>query len=276
MAFIIPDNILETLICTFCHKYLSVKPVTVYPNRDVACGRCAVSEKQKNGRGRTDVESLYGKIAETWLFKCINRFDGCRELLTCSQVLDHEKVCLGKIHKCPICFEEMLSFLVIRHFYSNHKDAILDSPAFVLNLDYYSEMSRIYIYSEEDNLFSLYINYSKSENTIKLELVYMGSDKIASNISHQFTITSENNEFDINFSSKPSCTNEFSIVDTSNMSHLIFVKFKIFYPNSKFWAITENVNSSSSSISNSPEQPKPSQGENTKQTKFFNFPTTVI
>uniref|UniRef100_A0A6P7H1V5 Uncharacterized protein LOC114343429 n=1 Tax=Diabrotica virgifera virgifera TaxID=50390 RepID=A0A6P7H1V5_DIAVI len=166
----------------------------------------------------------------------------------------------------------MLSFLVIRHFYSNHKDAILDSPAFVLNLDHYSEMSRIYIYSEEDNLFSLYINYSKSENTIKLELVYMGSDKIASIISHQFTITSENNEFDINFSSKPSCTNEFSIVDRSNMSHLIFVKFKIFYPNSKFWAITENVNSSSSSISNSPEQPKPSQGEKYQTNQILQFP----
>uniref|UniRef100_A0A6P7GY33 Uncharacterized protein LOC114342105 n=1 Tax=Diabrotica virgifera virgifera TaxID=50390 RepID=A0A6P7GY33_DIAVI len=274
MAFIIPDNILETLICTFCHKHLSVKPITVYPNRDVACGRCAISEKQKNGR--TGVESLYGKIAETWLFKCINRFDGCRELLTCSQVLDHEKVCLEKIHKCPICFEEMTSFLMPKHFHSNHEHAILYSRGFVINLDC-SEILYIYsssymLYQEEDNLFFLYISYSTSENILKLELVYMGSDKQASNISHQFTVTSENEEFQIICKPKPSCANEFSVVDTSNMSHLIDITFKLIYQNSKFWAITENVDSSSSNLSNSLEKPKPNQEEINQTNQILEFP----
>ncbi|XP_028146948.2 uncharacterized protein LOC114340409 isoform X2 [Diabrotica virgifera virgifera] len=282
MAFIVPDKVLESLICTFCHKYLSVKPTTVYPNRDVECGRCVMADKQE--KQRAAVESLYGKIAEKCVFKCINRFDGCRELLTYSQVLDHEKVCLENIHKCPICYEEMTSFMMLQHFHSNHKDAILDSSAFPFNLKHYLETTGIYIYQEEDNLFFLYISYSKSENTIKLELVYMGSDKLASNIYHQFTVTSENKEFDINCKSKPSCANEFSIVDVSNMSHLINVKFKLIYQNAQFFTIpenvylssienslenlnqnlkdltiSENVNSSSSSTNNSLEEPEPSE-----------------
>ncbi|XP_028131663.1 uncharacterized protein LOC114327293 [Diabrotica virgifera virgifera] len=281
MAFIIPDKILETLICTCCHKYLSVKPITVYPNRDVECGRCAVTNKQKQ---RVGVESLYGKIIEKCLFKCINRFDGCRELLTYSQVLDHEKVCLEKIHQCPICYKEMTSFLMVRHLHSNHKDAILRCPGFVFNLKHYLKRPSTYIYQDEDNLFFLYISYSKSENTIKLELVYMGRDKLASNIYHQFTVTDENKEF--NFKSKPSRANEFSIVDASDTSKLIYVEFKLIYQNLQFFTISENLhsssiknsletsnqnlevlpipenaNSSSSSINNSLEKPRPNQGK---------------
>ncbi|XP_050501311.1 uncharacterized protein LOC126881220 [Diabrotica virgifera virgifera] len=242
MAFIIPDKILEPLICTFCHKYLSVKPVTVYRNRDVECGRCTQADKQNQ---RIGVESLYGRIAETCLFKCINRFDGCRELLTYSQVVDHEKICLEKIHKCPICYEEVTSFLILRHFNSNHKDAVLNSPAFVFDLNDYSETPSTFIYQEEDNLFFLYISYSKSENTIKLELVYLGSDKLALNIYHQFTVTSKNKDFYINYNSKPSHTNEFFIVDATNMSNLINVKFKLIYHNLQFFTISENDHSSS-------------------------------
>uniref|UniRef100_A0A6P7GG64 Uncharacterized protein LOC114342106 n=1 Tax=Diabrotica virgifera virgifera TaxID=50390 RepID=A0A6P7GG64_DIAVI len=267
MAFIIPNNVLETLICSYCHKFLSVKPIIVYPNRDVECGRCAVTQKQK--KRRSGVESLYGKIIEKCLFKCINRFDGCRELLTCAQVPHHEKVCLEKIHKCPTCFEEMTSFLMLRHFHSKHEDAILDSSAFVFNLDHYSEVSSIYLYPEEDNLFFLYISYSKSENTIKFELVYMGSDKQASNIYHQFTVTSENKEFNIKCSSKPSCINDFSVVDVSNMSRLIYVKFKLIYQNLKFCTITENLNASSSSINNSLEISNLNQVETNPTNQIF-------
>ncbi|XP_028129446.1 uncharacterized protein LOC114325562 isoform X1 [Diabrotica virgifera virgifera] len=177
----------------------------------------------------------------------------------------------------------MTSLLMLQHFHSNHKDAILDIPAFVFNLNHYLEMSEIYIYQEEDNLFFLYISYINSENTIKLELVYMGSDKLASKIYHQFTVTSEDKEFVVNLNSKPSCNNEFSIVDVSNMSNIINVKFKVIYNNLRLFftipknvdlssiknsleklnqnlealSITENVNSSSSS--NSLEKTKPIQ-----------------
>ncbi|XP_050516891.1 uncharacterized protein LOC126891686 [Diabrotica virgifera virgifera] len=225
MAFILPDNILDTLLCSFCHKYLSVKPVKIYPNRLIQCGRC-VENKEHSIYKLKGVESLFGRIAQKILFKCVNRFDGCRELLTYSQVRDHEQACLEKNHRCPICYEEMASFLMLRHFYSNHKYAVLDCPAFVFNLKDHLEMPSVYLYQEEDNLFFLYISYRKSENAIKLDLVYMGCSKLATNIYHQFTVRSEKKEFDIVLDPKP-CTNDFFVVDVLHMSNLIQIKFKI-------------------------------------------------
>ncbi|XP_050516890.1 uncharacterized protein LOC126891685 [Diabrotica virgifera virgifera] len=233
MAFILPDNILDTLVCSFCHKYLSVKPVKVYPNKLIQCGRCVDVDNEEAPVNKSEgVESLYGKLAETILFKCVNRFDGCRELLTYSQVRDHEQVCLEKIHKCPICYEEMASFLILPHFRSKHKDSTLDCPAFVFNLNDYLEMPSVYIYQEEDNLFFLYISYRKSENTIKLYLVYQGSYKLAKNIYHEFTVSSENKEFDIVLNEKP-CTDDFFVVDISDMPNLIQIKFKLIDRNLK-------------------------------------------
>ncbi|XP_072398927.1 uncharacterized protein [Diabrotica undecimpunctata] len=241
MLFIIPDNILETLLCSFCHKYLSVKPVKVYPNRLIQCGRCDNNEEQSTHKSE-GVESLYGAIAENILFKCVNRFDGCRELLKYSQVWDHEQACLVKLHKCPICYEEMASFLMLRHFHYKHKNAILDCPAFVFNLNDLLEMPSGYIYQEEDNLFFLYISYSQSENTIKLGLVCMASYKLAENIYHQFTLSSEKKEFDIVMNPK-SCNNDFFVVDISHMSNLIHIKFKLFDRNLKVLASSEVSNS---------------------------------
>ncbi|XP_050517891.1 uncharacterized protein LOC126892404 isoform X2 [Diabrotica virgifera virgifera] len=231
MAFILPDNILETLLCSFCHKYLSVTPTKVYPNRLIQCGRC-VDDKEHSIHNFEAVESQYGKIAQNILFKCVNRFDGCRELLTYSQVPEHEQVCLEKIHKCPICDEEMASFLILRHFHSKHKDAILDCPALVFSLNDHLEMPSVYVYQEEDNLFFLYISYIRSENIIKLDLVDIGSSKLAKNIYHQFTVSSENKEFDIVLNPQP-CTDDFFVVDLSHMSNLIQIKFKLIDRNLK-------------------------------------------
>ncbi|XP_050516892.1 uncharacterized protein LOC114332058 [Diabrotica virgifera virgifera] len=242
MAFILPDNILETLLCSFCHKYLSVKPTKVYPNRLIQCGRCVDKKEQEQSIHDFEaVESQYGKIAENILFKCVNRFDGCRELLTYSQVKDHEQVCLEKIHECPICGEEMASFFLLRHFDSNHKDAILDCPAFVFKLNDLLEMPSVYIYQEEDNLFFLYISYTKSENTIKLYLVYIGSYELAKNIYHQFTVSSENKEFDVVLDPRL-CTDDFFVVDISHMSNLIQIKFKLIDRNLKVLTAPEISN----------------------------------
>uniref|UniRef100_A0A6P7GRI6 Uncharacterized protein LOC114345532 n=1 Tax=Diabrotica virgifera virgifera TaxID=50390 RepID=A0A6P7GRI6_DIAVI len=242
MAFILPDNILETLLCSFCHKYLSVKPTKVYPNRLIQCGRCVVNEESSIHKSEgVGVESQYGKIAQNILFKCVNRFDGCRELLTYSQVRDHEQVCLEKIHECPICGDEMASFLILRHFQSKHKDAILEHTAFIFKLNDLLEMPSVYIYQEEDKLFFLYISYSKSENTIKLYLYYIGSYKLAKNIYHQLTVSSENKEFDVVLDPKP-CTNDFFVVDISHMSNLIQIKFKLIDRNLKVLTAPEISN----------------------------------
>ncbi|XP_028141939.1 uncharacterized protein LOC114335847 [Diabrotica virgifera virgifera] len=247
MAFILPDNILETLLCNFCHKYLSVKPIKVHPNRLIQCGRC-IENTDKSMHKSEAVESQYGKIAKNMLFKCVNRFDGCRQLLTYSQVSDHEQVCLERIHECPICGEDMVSLLMLRHFHSNHRDAILESPAFLFKLNDLLDVPSVYIYQEEDNLFFLYISYSKSENTIKLYLLYIGIYKLAKNIYHEFTVSSENKDFDIVLNPKP-CTDDFFVVDISHiMTNLIQIKFKLIDRNLKVLTAPEISNAVRSPI----------------------------
>lgn len=89
MVFIIPDRILDDLICDVCNRYLSVKPVKIYRDKQVKCGRC--SKKEDEG-----VTSLYHILAQNSLFKCINRFDGCNKLLAYLEVRTHEETCKGK------------------------------------------------------------------------------------------------------------------------------------------------------------------------------------
>uniref|UniRef100_A0A6P7H511 Uncharacterized protein LOC114346180 n=1 Tax=Diabrotica virgifera virgifera TaxID=50390 RepID=A0A6P7H511_DIAVI len=135
----------------------------------------------------------------------------------------------------------MASFLMLRHFQSKHKDAILEHTAFVFKLNDHLEIPSVYIYQEEDNLFFLYISYTKSENTIKLYLVYIGSHKRAKNIYHQFTVSSEHKEFDVVLNPRP-CTDDFFVVDISHMSNLIQIKFKLIDRNLKVLTAPEISN----------------------------------
>ncbi|CAH1107410.1 unnamed protein product [Psylliodes chrysocephalus] len=251
MAFIIPDSILETLICHACSKYLSVKPVIVYPNRRVKCGRCARSKRQSDG-----AVSLYGAIAEKCLFKCVNRFDGCRELLTYSQVRNHEKVCASKVYQCPICVNnhEFPTFLLVKHFNDKHRECILDVPVLFLNIDKYSETSLVYFYRLEDNVFFLHLYVSRMEELIKVNVSYLGNSKAANDITQQITMTSEKNLFE--YSSKiKSCSvfgknNDFFSIKIKNDLNSVFIKFKLIFKNLQLISVplSTGLNNSNNSI----------------------------
>ncbi|KAG5879497.1 hypothetical protein JTB14_029450 [Gonioctena quinquepunctata] len=148
MVYIIPDKVLEKLICDNCHKYLSVKPVKVYSNRKTKCGRCC--ETEDGG-----VVSLYGLLAESSLFKCVNRFDGCRKLLAYQQVKEHEKKCIGEKYFCPICTEtnQVPTYLLYKHFEEEHNENLLKFPTFLVDADDYCNVTKTFLYRIENNLF---------------------------------------------------------------------------------------------------------------------------
>ncbi|KAG5891641.1 hypothetical protein JTB14_001811 [Gonioctena quinquepunctata] len=149
MLFIIPDKILEELICSTCHKYLSVKPVKVYPNRTKKCGRCSKDDDDEG------VVSLFDMIADQGLFKCINRYDGCRVLLANVEVPDHEENCKSKSYPCPVCLEskDVPSYLLTEHFEREHKANLLSRSSFNIYLNGSNEVNRIFLYKQEDTLF---------------------------------------------------------------------------------------------------------------------------
>ncbi|CAG9821278.1 unnamed protein product [Phaedon cochleariae] len=239
MAFLIPDKILDTLICDICNKYLSVQPVKVYPNRRIKCGRCVRNKKQGDG-----VISLFGLIADECLFKCINRFDGCREILLYSQVKDHERTCISKLYMCPICPEpnELPSLLLEQHFHKKHEQYVLKYPVFFPNLNALSESSEVFLYSLEDSLFFVYFIYSHSEDNMRFNISFLGNCEQAGSVIQQFWI-SDNEAVEISTEKRP-CTcfemeNDWFCVKLSNMGNnkSIVVKFDLKITDPQFWRI---------------------------------------
>ncbi|KAG5883399.1 hypothetical protein JTB14_031288 [Gonioctena quinquepunctata] len=174
------DQILDNMNCDFCHKTLSVAPVKVYHNREIRCGRC--SKDNDNG-----VVSKYGLIADQILFKCVNRFDGCRELLLSSDVTEHESKCESKTVICPLCPEtEVLpTFMLPKHFRNNHQDCFLATPSFRVNVT--ATQSKMFLYRSKDNLF--FIEFNTSVDTIGLNTYYLGVQKEAERMKHKFIVS---------------------------------------------------------------------------------------
>lgn len=121
--FMLLDDVLETLICYNCKNYLSVKPVKVYPNRHIQCGRCSTDHDD-------GIVSIYDTLAELGFFQCINRYEGCDKVLRYAEVPQHEMTCTSNKYKC-FCGTVVTGLLAfIAHFQGNHKNSILKTPSF--------------------------------------------------------------------------------------------------------------------------------------------------
>ncbi|CAH1103975.1 unnamed protein product [Psylliodes chrysocephalus] len=156
---IISDYVLNRQVCDYCHKFLSVIPIKVYPNRRIKCGRCSTNNENNTDIG---VYSMYNQIATRILFKCVNRFDGCTQLLQSSEVIEHEKTCISKKYFCPICSEEIFTFLIIRHFKLNHPHSILETTHF--QLEDINNIKKHFLYQLENYLF--FVNFSDISKSI--------------------------------------------------------------------------------------------------------------
>lgn len=173
--FMIPDSVLETLICQNCKNYLSVRPVKVYPSRRILCGRC--SNEHDDG-----AISIYDSLAEFGLFKCINRYEGCDKVLRYSEVLEHEKTCRSSEHKC-FCSTVTTSLpALLSHCKEIHKNSILQAPSFeICNVG--RDFLNQYVYVTNNLIFyiNVYLGYRTDNNTfISLSAIHVGSGLISS------------------------------------------------------------------------------------------------
>lgn len=173
--FMIPDNILETLICRNCKNYLSARPVKVYPNRHVCCGRCS----SENDGG---VISIYDAVAQQGLFKCINRYEGCDKILKYTEVLEHEKTCTSRTYRC-LCTTTTFGLLpFMNHFKEMHKNSILNAPSFEI-LNSGRNFTKQYLYVLNHVIFLInFMIFRTVDHTkvISFHAVHLGShsDKI--------------------------------------------------------------------------------------------------
>ncbi|CAH1102348.1 unnamed protein product [Psylliodes chrysocephalus] len=164
--FLLPEEVLNNLLCSVCFKYLSVKPVKVYINRSIKCGRC--SDDKDDG-----IVSMYETIAENKLFPCVNRYEGCTQLLAFSGVSAHEKECVSNYYACPICSVEFTSFLLVQHYKRDHSSAILEKPEIVFAKE--KECENYYMYIENNFVYILYIRCNIADQCFYLNAACLGS-----------------------------------------------------------------------------------------------------
>lgn len=163
--FILSDELLNKLNCSVCFKYLSVKPIKIYRNRAIKCGRC--SEDDDGG-----VVSLYEKIVENGLFPCINRYEGCMELLAYSSVEAHEAKCISSQYSCPICSSEFSSYHFVQHYKREHSNSLLEKPEILLPQD--NEYENYYMYKENDMIYILHVRCNLAYNCFFVNAACLG------------------------------------------------------------------------------------------------------
>ncbi|CAH1174066.1 unnamed protein product [Phaedon cochleariae] len=185
MVHILPDEMLETLVCVDCQKYLSVKPVMIQAGGEIICGRC--SEYYDDG-----VISLFGIMADHCLFRCVNRYDGCQELLTYQEVEEHETECKGRETTCPLCERTVIipTYKIIKHFETNHKDNVLDAPCFEIDLISSLRISKLFLYKEKNSIF--FITFGTSGTCLILNTYLLGLPREAKMHFQKYTVSHAN------------------------------------------------------------------------------------
>lgn len=147
MFSIVPDKLLEASLCSICDKYLSVLPVTLLPDGKFKCGRCVV--------GNVAVQTKYNKLAEGMLFKCVNRYEGCRKLLLPNQVVGHEEVCKSNLYDCPLCAAKQMSgYTMKRHFEKHHAKSVINKPEF--KVDTQLDTHKTHMYCTDRHIFFIH------------------------------------------------------------------------------------------------------------------------
>lgn len=172
MFTLAPQNFLDRSLCFKCGKYLSVLPVTVSEDGKKRCGSCANKE--------FGVLSNYNKLAVGMLFSCVNRYEGCYELLLPHQVLKHEVTCKSKKYECPLCVDQWIcSYAMIEHFRQHHSGSVLSKPEFAIN------RNTMYMYYTDRNIFFIHVLIDVTK-IVTLTVYCMGPNKVAKSLMCTF------------------------------------------------------------------------------------------
>lgn len=188
MVQILTDQHHDKLLCSQCQKYLSVLPVKVYKDGCIKCGRCT----KNNDEG---VISLYEKIAQYCLFRCLNRYEGCRKLLLGSEVAKHEETCIGRNCSCPNCEinTQMTGQELIQHFKQNHNNCLLRSNFFYLSQCTNTDKQK-FLYIHDDNIFIIVYQYVPVGMCLYLYISAVTLWKLE-NVEQQYIISAEKLSF---------------------------------------------------------------------------------
>lgn len=185
---IVPKDILDVLLCDNCHKYLSAKPVKMGDGK-ILCGRCLNEENVEY------VNSQYEIFAEHALFNCINHFNGCRQLLSYDQVIEHEKHCKSENFECKLCLSDVPTYMLPYHVKTNHNKSFLKKNYFIVELIHLK--MNVFFYKTDSYLFFIEQFFNNNNKSISLNVIGVCNKKLHIN----FCVKSQG-DGDIHFESQ--------------------------------------------------------------------------
>ncbi|KAJ3662723.1 hypothetical protein Zmor_007055 [Zophobas morio] len=171
---IIPDQVLETLICRLCDKYLTVGPISVHPEGGNICGRCH-GKVNTTSQCLFECDSVVDLIEQVNIpytifgyvnhfFPCVNRYEGCSKLLAFDDISKHEILCQAKKIKCRCCNNyEGTGSQQLNHFRTKHPLNFFDKVYFRFPLN---ERYSTNLIKRGEDLFFLYFEINNEKEKI--------------------------------------------------------------------------------------------------------------
>lgn len=162
MLKVLDQHQLDDLVCSSCHKYLSVLPIKQFGKGIIKCGRCCKPEDKGVG-------SVYNNLADFFLFKCVNSYSGCRQLLKVSEVLLHEEKCFSESYICPTCSQVVNgSYQLIHHYKNKHRRHLFfnNISRFLDTIDFITNNNFVYIV--RNFVFVVYISFFPNRDTLEV------------------------------------------------------------------------------------------------------------
>ncbi|XP_044254350.1 uncharacterized protein LOC123004896 [Tribolium madens] len=185
---VIPDQVLEAHTCRLCDKYLTVIPISIHPEGGNICGRCQ-SKVTKHSQCLFECDSVEDLIEQinfpyaifgyvNHLFPCVNRYEGCKRLLTFDEISIHETTCPSRKMMCLYCNYEGTGSQQINHFKTKHPLNFFDRIYFRFPLDRHCFCMNLIKCGHE--LFFLYFEIDDENQTVTFLLEptskYLGDD----------------------------------------------------------------------------------------------------
>lgn len=185
------QSTLDHLKCTNCHLYLSIFPILRNTTCSVIkCGRCLDKNNIPSDLIR---DELLEQVLKFQRFPCVNRENGCLEVLLPSKITKHEPKCRYQKLKCPStdCFAQLMLDEIINHFQDQH-------PVFVLNgrfeVDLVQTHNENFVMAFEDEVYVINQAGQSAEGIFTVQVNYLGANPDADNYSYGLTLENGNKQ----------------------------------------------------------------------------------
>ncbi|KAK5641468.1 hypothetical protein RI129_010015 [Pyrocoelia pectoralis] len=171
-SYDLPQDIVNTLLCSICDGYLSCAPV-MEVKRNLICGRC-----DKNSTDAV-LQVAYERVMSNFVFPC--RFDkhGCEKRLLFNSSMEHEKQCKYRILHCPAllkipCTSKLSACELRAHFEEHHRELISSDGQFSINLDQEARCNLLMVRDVVTIIIKYF--YDHSEGCLYLKVSYLCSE----------------------------------------------------------------------------------------------------